>query len=138
MSHLCFSFLILSYSEKLLATFCVSNLPLACSFSVRKGWDSTDNVSAACCLSVSVSRKSLTAQACSYVNRLAAGFLAKSMTACKALRHTASNVSIAFRNADLRRYDEIFLQKGSFVRTFIALCLFQQPIVTLGELVIFL
>ena len=103
MSHLCFSFLILSYSEKLLATFCVSNLPLACSFSVRKGWDSTDNVSAACCLSVSVSRKSLTAQACSYVNRLAAGFLAKSMTACKALRHTASNVSIAFRNADLRR-----------------------------------
>ena len=41
-------------------------------------------------------KKSLTAQACSYVNRLAIGFLAKSMTAFKALRHTTSNNSIAF------------------------------------------
>ena len=49
-----FSFLIFSYSEKLLTTFCTSNLPLVCSSSVRKGWDNTDNVSAACCLSVSV------------------------------------------------------------------------------------
>lgn len=49
-----FSFLIFSYSGKLLTTFCTSNLPLVCSSSVRKGWDNTDNVSAACCLSVSV------------------------------------------------------------------------------------
>lgn len=51
---LCISFSTLSYSEKLLTTFCISNLPLVWSSSVRKGWDNTDNVSAACCLSVSV------------------------------------------------------------------------------------
>lgn len=100
---LCFSFSTLSYSEKLLTTFCISSSPLACSFFVRKGQDKTDKVQAACCLSASVSRNSLTAQACSNVNRLAIGFLEKSMTAFRALRHTVSNRSITFRNADSRK-----------------------------------
>lgn len=94
--HLCFSFSILSYSEKLLVTFCTSSLPLVYSFSVRNGRESVISVSAVPCLSEPISRKSLTAQACPYVNRLAIGFLAKSMTAFKALRHTTSNKSIAF------------------------------------------
>ncbi len=41
-------------------------------------------------------KKSLTAQACSNVNCWVSGSLAKSMTVFRALRHTASNKSIAF------------------------------------------
>lgn len=90
-----FSFPTLSFSEKSSTTFCTSNLPFACSHSVRKGRERIVSVSAVLCLSVPVSRKPLTALTYSNVNRLAIGFLAKSTTACSTLRHTVSNKSIS-------------------------------------------
>lgn len=65
---------ILSYKAKPLTTFCTSNLPLACSFSVRNAGKTLSAYQSPVCLSEPISRNSLTAQACSYVNRLAIGF----------------------------------------------------------------